>query len=939
MFKAILHHSLVILLINIPFVVFGQSEIAQADSLYDSILEEVEANHKSKKYTDIIELIDKSLSSPCYKFLHCDKRAILHHKLGRAYYSLADYEQSMKLFSQQTIPLWESCNIPAKVKKADTYFAAAMAGQVLRDFASSIPYLNYALELYESVPDFSLSKLGHKYRGAGVLHARAKEFELAELFYLKSISYFKQSEADDIDIWIGILYNDLGLMSRQIGEFDKAINYYKKSYVMHESIEIHGLHNIATVYSEDLSDISSASYYSELEMKKAFKSENANLKVDALIMRGRIEFKKKNYNEALLMYKEATDLCDDLIKNNHNVRLLASIYENIAESELELGNYNKSINDIDQAIDLMVANYTVDASQGIKLNKSIVREIDELIAMIAFKANSEYNFNNSKNIKVNVDHSLGLYYIIDSLFQYSLESISLNQSQIDATGEILVHYEDAIIKNMEQFEKTSDIRYYNDAYYFSSRLKALNLSSSLRKYQKLNESDKVRSKEINSELASLLVEYYNGIGNTDSISVELIKKQREKHQFEQKIINEKTGLSSDSAQLTEYNLISNIQNKLHDDEILLEFFEGAKTLYTFKIEKSAVDYHDVDINSKNMNALDTFVKACQSPNFHSSADMHKMGGNLFSLLFGDLFESNSTNIEKLIIIPDGKIHSIPIEALIKNNNYLIQLFDIKYAYSHNLYFDSVDRKFGLRYVGFGPSYSDQLGKKIVLKRLAKLDGNLVDIPMAVEEVERSMNNFKDRKVFVNSDATKEQFINQASSADILHLSMHGLVDYETPGNSSLLFHDGVDDFALRASEIGQLDINPDLVILSSCQSASGAINRAEGVQGLSRAFILAGSSAVLSSLWNTSEYSSSVLLPNFLNSLKQSRIASTSLRDAKLSYLASARPSMKHPFYWANFILISGEESSPNSMLSPIIILMVGLSILLLLFFIFKRTK
>jgi len=924
---------------SLTHLLFGQEKNAIADSLYDSIITEVESKRSSRNYKYNIDLLGDYIASSNFKSLHCQQRAILYHKLGRAYYSIQDYEQALEIFTTRAIPLWNDCEKQTKVEEADTYFGAAMAGQKLNEFDNSISNLNYSLELYEAAPKYSLFKLGHRYRGAGVLHQQAGEYELAEVFYFKAMSYFKQSNNGGKDLGIAWLHNDLGLTYQANGMFRKAVEFYEKSYVMHESIEVSALHNLVEVYSEELNEPVKASYYSNLLNEKAIENGNINAQVSALNVDGRIEFKKKNYVESLSAYNKALDLCRQLIENNHNIRVLAGIHENISESELKSGNYKEAIDAIDTAIDLMLPNQKFELTGKINVGDAIVRNLTELIEMIAFRAKTQYQNHKNSDDKNVIDSSLDQYFKIDSLFQLSLADISLNRSQIDASGNVLVHYESAIAKNLEQFEKTSDINYFNAAYYFSSRLKALNLSSSLRKYRKLNEADKIRSNEINSELKSLLVDYYNGVGNTDSISVEIIKKQRKKHQFEKNIINDRAGLSDDSVNSSEHGVVAEIQNKLHDNEILIEFFEGIEKLYVFKIGKSAVNYNEIDTNENIINEIDNFVQACQSPNVNSVGDMQKMGSNLYTLLFANLFDETTTSIKRLIFIPDGRMHSIPLDALIKDKDYLIQLYDIKYAYSHKLYFDNLLRDFGFNYVGFGPSYSNQLAKKIVAKRLAKLEGNLVDIPMAVEEVESSLDNYEDGRAFINSDATKEEFLIQASSADILHLSMHGLVDYETPDNSSLLFHDGVDDFALRASEIGQLDIDPDLVILSSCQSASGQINRAEGVQGLSRAFILAGSSAVLSSLWNTSEYSSSVLLPDFLNSLKQSATASTSLREAKLSYLSSVRPSLKHPFYWANFILISSAEASPNSLQTPLIVLFGLLTLLLLLYFLNRKAN
>ena len=78
--------------------------------------------------------------------------------------------------------------------------------------------------------------------------------------------------------------------------------------------------------------------------------------------------------------------------------------------------------------------------------------------------------------------------------------------------------------------------------------------------------------------------------------------------------------------------------------------------------------------------------------------------------------------------------------------------------------------------------------------------------------------------------------------------------------------------------------------------------------GLSRAFIAAGASCVVSSLWSVSDESTSLLMQAFYRSMvRDERSAVTALNEARLELMRTS--GYEHPFYWAPFIVIGSERS------------------------------
>ena len=104
-------------------------------------------------------------------------------------------------------------------------------------------------------------------------------------------------------------------------------------------------------------------------------------------------------------------------------------------------------------------------------------------------------------------------------------------------------------------------------------------------------------------------------------------------------------------------------------------------------------------------------------------------------------------------------------------------------------------------------------------------------------------------------------------------------------------------------EIYQLDLDCDLVVLSSCQTGRGRLFSGEGVLGLSRAFLYAGARSVAVSLWNVSDASTSRLMKGFYQRLARNGGNAASLREAKQEMINRGGAN-RHPYYWAPFVII-----------------------------------
>jgi hypothetical protein len=111
-----------------------------------------------------------------------------------------------------------------------------------------------------------------------------------------------------------------------------------------------------------------------------------------------------------------------------------------------------------------------------------------------------------------------------------------------------------------------------------------------------------------------------------------------------------------------------------------------------------------------------------------------------------------------------------------------------------------------------------------------------------------------------------------------------------------------DDGILTALEAAGLRLSgTKLVVLSACDTGVGEVTVGEGVYGLRRALVLAGSESQVMSLWPVSDEGTRELMAAFYRALREGSGRTEGLRSAQLGLLAN--PDRAHPFYWASFIL------------------------------------
>lgn len=177
---------------------------------------------------------------------------------------------------------------------------------------------------------------------------------------------------------------------------------------------------------------------------------------------------------------------------------------------------------------------------------------------------------------------------------------------------------------------------------------------------------------------------------------------------------------------------------------------------------------------------------------------------------------------------------------------------------------------------------------------------------------------------------------------LIHFATHGILGGEVPlltEPALVLSYEDAEDGFLTASEVSRLRLDADLVVLSACNTGSGVYIEGEGVNGLGRAFVVAGTRQVLMSLWPVDSAATVELMTAFYRHMNSGvdapqalRLAQTEMRNSveakgvnqKSSPTVKTEKQAKevgrergvtvkakkqgyhsHPFYWAPFVLLT----------------------------------
>jgi CHAT domain-containing protein len=285
--------------------------------------------------------------------------------------------------------------------------------------------------------------------------------------------------------------------------------------------------------------------------------------------------------------------------------------------------------------------------------------------------------------------------------------------------------------------------------------------------------------------------------------------------------------------------------------------------------------------------------------------------------------------KRLQVLPDGLINALPFDLMSSSGQEYRPLFRshvVRLAPSLRFTEYAARRTAGERldslYAIADPVYSKNpqvgglaLSELTAVTRGSKFLSYFEPLPETRTEVLAITKLFAGGKVEVLlGEKATESALKRADLRrfGFLHFATHGILGNELPGLGEpalVLANESGEDGFLTASEIASLKLDAELTVLSACNTGSGEYYTGEGVMGIGRAFLVAGSRAVVVSLWPVASVATERLMVAFYRHLRSGASGAEALQRAKFEMIEQAQksnPTEAHPFFWAPFVIIGG---------------------------------
>ncbi len=917
------------------------------------------------------------------------KSAVIRTNIANAYFQFGDYDNALlnclealklkeKLFGKHTAITAYALNVAANVYQALGVLDQALAlyqesldirinlhgnkhpevansyqhlGTVYRDkglYDLALKYLDDALLLRKNTYGEKHPSIALCYQQIGSVYMLKNAYEVS-LEYLQKALLLRREYYGEKNPIIASSYMSLGEVYEYKREYNSALDYYKKALEIR--VGLLGNNNIETaktyqnignvykkmkVYELALEYLNKAiliekKYYGDLHISVASAYQSI---AQVFVVNNR-------FDSAFVYQENALRTYNALFGENH---------PKVASALNEIGNLYMLSNSINKALEYyqkaLISNTRDFNKINVSANPALFRYYDGniLLQSLILKANAlQQVYSNFSRDTKDLEVAYKTFSLADTLVQSISLSMEKNLDKI-----LLTEQEKRINEGLVQcaalfYKATQDAQYINRAFYYCEKSKSRLLLSALsdietKRLAKVSNEDINKEKELKNKIEECkrnLAVKVEGVLLEDTwnelfASNEKLKLHLETYKTKYPIYNQLK---------KELNFIKldSVIELIDDETAVLNYFVGDSSIFIIQITK---DSKSIVTKRKN-DFFDFHVEGLrQGIVFDAQKGYIESAYALYNQLIPNTLPKS---IKKLLVIPDGKLNTIPFEALLTENvrmkeyeayeryPYLIKNYKISYSYSATLFAQTQSRKTtktpkGLLAVApiFQKTQADTMlltASNTKYSQKEAFFGTLQTLPYSAKEVTFIKSLFDKKKypsrVFMDIDATKSNFTAESlRDYRYVHLATHGFTNEEKPELSGIAFareKNNSYDFMLYQGEIYNLDLRADLVVLSACETGLGKISKGEGVLGLSRALFYTGCKNMLVSLWKVADESTSELMINFYknllmkgsltnNLLKGAPVHRDALHKAKLQMLKNRESA--NPHNWAGFIML-----------------------------------
>lgn len=751
--------------------------------------------------------------------------------------------------------------------KANAYMASGEKLNNTGKYAEALENLEKALEINRILNE--RSDIGYALNQMGFVYSNLGEYNIAVDKINEAAAIMK--EENNI-IGLAAVYNQLGIVLQMSGRVEKASEYFNNSLKIYEenkdqANEIALLSNLGTLFFDTKDYIKAEAYHLKaLQISRELKDKE--LEVNCLLNLANDQSLLGKLFEARSTYKSGLEIARSLNSSDLIWKLIAGMAENYER----VGEYDKAIELNDSALKIL---------EGMR--STLQSEEQKASFMARERFAFEYVINMLSGF-YEKDKTKG-YDIL--AFQYAERSKS--RAFLDLLAESFANIKEGVnnklLKNQDEM--------------LVSLTQAKQL---LEKGSNTAQPDPQTIEELKGKIKGLeedLSKIKQEIRKTNPRYADL-------HYPKPVSLEEAQALCPDR------------------NTVILEYSVGDSSSSLWVITRSSHQLFRLPARKALQEQIESFRFALLNPDQSNNEFFTKGGYSLYKELLQPA-EPYFTKKSKLVIIPDGILNYLPFEVLLtdnmgidpgtsyKNIPFLVKKYPASYGQSASVLKSLLSEQKGIK-------GSDTDNKKLIAfgdpvyenaNDTSRSSGySYKRLEYSGKEIENIASSFKkgNVEVYLRNDATEENVKREGElkKFNYVHFATHGFIDEAKPDFSSLVLtktNNSEEDGFLHATEIFNLNLNADLVVLSACQTGLGKLVRGEGMVGLTRAFMYAGTPTVMVSLWSVSDVSTSTLMGEFYRNLVKEKLSKTdALRNAQLSMLGNEK--FAHPFYWAPFVII-----------------------------------
>ena len=834
-----------------------------------------------------------------------DIEGVVYAKNARIYFETGDITRALEMCEK-------ALNI---YKRVENSFFQGIVSIGIGDIYSKIGNRAKALEVYDKALCY-YDKVGYlggqslAFFSKGEIYSEIYDYPGALKMYYKALDLAKKT--GDINFQ-GYIFSSIGCIYLSSGDYSRAMEMFKKAEVLiNRKKDAMDTIRLVVIYG-----FMGNTYFMRNDYSRAmemYKREQAlieemgdNIGMDSVYLgKGDIYFWNGDYYRAMEMYKKALPF----YKRWHITIDGASVHSRMGDIYFWTGDYSKAMEMYETAIPLQK------------------------------KIGSLKNLSYTLFQKAQVLEKLGKNDEAFSLFEEAIGKLEKIRARITFPWlkktfmeKVYGQYHETALFMLENKYNRQGFRQIES---MRARVFSDQMAEGLKRVKKGISAELMKKRDGLVARLSLISKEISQV--KDEGRLKKLKKEYQKtgNEFEDLLV--KIRLENPlyaSVQYPEPVSLKEIRKKvLKKDEILVEYFVSEKDIYVFLV--SGNRFKVLKLEGKAGEVSRSVNRYLLSSKDKDAERLVKYGNDFYRLLFKPL-EAELKNKNNLIIAPGGELAKVPFESFViddtnpKNPTYLLEKYRIKYIQSATVL--GLLRKYYKRegrtknFIGFGDPVYDYKnfekglpeqgrpdpGKGDEIKEIHRgkydRDGGVFDrLPGSGREVEAIADFFKRQKaekcvVHLREKATEMN----AKAADMkrfdyIHFSCHGILG---DGFQSLVLSQGPgtkEDGYLTLNELMNCDYHARLVVLSACKTGSGKMERGEGVTGLTRAVMYAGTPAVVASLWNVSEMGTRELMVKFYrNMLVEGMSKEEALRRAKLEMTKGEKYAS--PYFWSAFVM------------------------------------